>query len=249
MKVDNETFFSLVEEQLAAGKRVRIPLAGSSMQPTLVEGDILTLEPMGAAPQVGDVVLFRHHGRHLLHRVVDVECDHYTMRGDNSISCEEVSREDIVAKLTSVEKRHWLRHVALRWLGYKGRRQLRPWYFFGLAILMWAPINGLGISLDNYLLGLRFDHLLHASVFIPCTLFLWDIFKKPQYKWLAWLCAVCIGVLTESIQWLIPYRGFDINDMIANFLGVSFGWLFILCRQAVHRRHLYPDLVKHGECR
>ena len=70
-------------------------------------------------------------------------------------------RMDVVAKLVAIKKHHRLKHLAVRWLGGKGRKQLRPWYFFGLAFLMWAPLNGVGIPLDNFVLGLRMDHLLH----------------------------------------------------------------------------------------
>jgi phage repressor protein C with HTH and peptisase S24 domain len=41
MTINNETFFALVEERLAAGERVTITLAGTSMQPTLVAGDVI----------------------------------------------------------------------------------------------------------------------------------------------------------------------------------------------------------------
>ena len=130
-------------------------------------------------------------------------------------------------KLVAAEKKHPMKHLAVRWLGHAGRKQLRPWYFLFLAFLMWAPLNGVGIPLDNYVLGLRMDHLLHASVFIPCTLFLYDLYRQGC-KWAEWATAVAVGVFTEMVQWLLPYRGFDINDMIANFLGVSLGWLAIL---------------------
>lgn len=43
MRIDNEIYFALVEERLAAGERVIVSLVGSSMQPTLVEGDKLLL--------------------------------------------------------------------------------------------------------------------------------------------------------------------------------------------------------------
>lgn len=222
MKVDNETYFALVEEQLATGGQVRIPLVGTSMRPTLLAGDVIVLEKAKNVA-VGDVVLFRHEGRHLLHRVVSIDGDRYTMKGDNCAACETTNKEDIVAKMVAVEKKHPLKHLAARWLGHKGRKQLRPWYFLALALLMWAPMGG--VPLDNFVLGLRTDHLLHASVFIPCSLFIYDLYKR---KWAVWPTAVAVGVLTESVQALLPYRGFDINDMIANFLGVSLGWLIIL---------------------
>lgn len=242
MTVDNETFFALVEEQLAAGGQVRIPLVGTSMRPTLLAGDVIVLESVAhssvsltaatspilgeeSGVKVGDVVLFRYLGRHLLHRIVEIEGDRYTMRGDNCTTTETARREDIVARMVGAEKKHPLRHLAVRWLGHKGRKQLRPWYFVALAILMWAPLNGFGVPLDEYVLGLRLDHLLHASVFIPCALF---IYTPHWRKWAVWATAVGVGVLTETVQWLLPYRGFDINDLVANFLGVSLGWAIIL---------------------
>lgn len=224
MKVDNKTYFALVEEQLATGGLVKIPLVGTSMQPTLLAGDVVVLE-QAKSVAVGDVVLFRFGGMHLLHRVVEIKDDSYIMRGDNCVNNEEAKRADIVAKMVAAEKKHSLKHLAVRWLGHKGRKQLRPWYFIALAILMWAPLNGLGVPMDEYVLGLRFDHLLHASVFIPCALFIYNPYWR---KWTVWATAVGVGVLTETVQWLLPYRGFDINDMVANFLGVSLGWLIIL---------------------
>ena len=248
MNIDNSTYFALVCDQLAAGQRVRLELKGSSMQPTLLEGDVLTLEPLQGAPAVGDVVLFRFHGQYLLHRVLSIDEDRYTMRGDNCVGSEEARRDDIVARLVAVEKRHRLRHLAVRWLGHGGRRRLRPWYFAMLAFLMWAPLNGVGIPLDNYILGLRADHLIHASVFIPCTLFMMDLFGRKG--WLTWLVAVGLGLLTEGVQYLLPYRGFDINDMVANTLGVTLGWLAILLvRRGVRRRHQCPVRARREGCR
>lgn len=247
MKVDNEVYFALVEERVAAGERVKITLVGTSMRPTLIEGDEIILSREEDL-KVGDVVLFRYVGRHLLHRIVAIDGDRFTMRGDNCETTEEALRKDIVAKMVGEKKRHKVKHLAVRWLGHKGRRQLRPWYFVMLAILMWAPLNGLGVEMDKFVLGLRIDHLLHASVFIPCSLFLYDLYRKGN-RWLVWLTAVGIGVLTESVQWLLPYRGFDINDMIANFLGVSLGWLIILYLRAGRKQHQCPVRAKHGGCR
>ena len=249
MTIDNETYFALVEERLAAGERVKIPLVGTSMQPTLVEGDLLFLESPKSSPKVGDVVLFRYRGRHLLHRIVAIEGDRYITRGDNCTANEVAGKEDVVAILVEVERRNGLRHFLVRWFGHKGRRQLRPWYFLGLAFLMWAPLNGLGVPLDNYVFGLRMDHLLHASVFVPCVLFLWDLYGLKGREWASWATAVAIGWLTESVQWLLPYRGFDINDMVANLLGVTLGWVLILSLRGVRRQRQCPVREKRGGCR
>lgn len=251
MQVANEIYFAAVEEQLSEGRQVRLLLSGTSMQSALHPGDELTLAPMEGEPRVGDVVLFRYAGRHLLHRVVAVDGDQVTLQGDNCYTCERCRRQDIVGRLTAVRgmatdgpewqrlsrrslRRKGIKNFAIRWLGRKGRRQLRPWYFAALTFLMWAPLNGVGIPLDNYILGLRADHLLHASVFLPCAFFLMDLFRRagerlrPSGRARTWLVAVAIGLLSEGVQWLLPWRGFDINDLIANTLGVTLGWLVVL---------------------
>ena len=246
MEVENHIFFAAVEERLREGGPVTIVLRGTSMQPTLADGDKVTLAPLEADPQVGDVVLFRYGGQHLLHRVIAIDGDNYTMQGDNCFGTESAPRCDLVARLVAAHNRdgraltvgdpRWerrsrrslrrkrLRNTAIRLLNRHGRRRLRPWYFAALAFLMWAPLNGLGVPLDNYILGLRVDHLLHASVFLPMPLFLMDLAPRRRW-WLLWLLSCAVGLVTEGGQWLLPYRGFDINDMVANLIGVSFGWL------------------------
>ena len=247
MNINNNIFFALAEEQLAEGHSVQMSLKGISMLPTLREEDVLTLEPMAGEPCVGDVLLFRYAGGHVVHRLIKHEGDTYVMQGDNNYGTEVVSRRDIVARVVAVKRpdgrtvntdsREWqclsrrsicrkkTKNTFIRWFGREGRRQLRPWYFVALAILMWAPLNGVGIPLNNYILGLRADHLLHASVYIPCTLFLMDLIHR---RGLVWLAAVCIGLFTEGVQWLLPYRGYDVNDLIANAIGVTIGWLIII---------------------
>jgi glycopeptide antibiotics resistance protein len=53
-------------------------------------------------------------------------------------------------------------------------------------------------------------------------------------KGLLLLAAVLVGLFTEFVQYLLPYRGFDINDLIANCGGNLIGWLLIL---SFMRRH------------
>lgn len=253
MNVDNRLFFALAEEQLAAGHQVKMVLKGSSMLPTLHEGDTLLLEPLAGEPRVGDVILFRHPGTHLVHRLVAAAGDSYVMQGDNNVGVETIRRSDMLARLVSVDRadggqvrtdspewqrigKHALRRRRAKTLlvrrgGRVGRRQLRPWYFGLLAFLMWAPLNGLGVPLDNYVFGLRLDHLLHASVYLPCALFLMDFGRRRNggvNGWTVWLLAMAVGLTTECVQYLLPWRGFDINDLVANSFGSTLGWLAVV---------------------
>lgn len=279
MQIDSQLIYNLAEERLATGKRVKLAFGGTSMLPTLRDTDTIVLEPLADEPTVGDVLLFHHEGRRVVHRLVEIKNDTYILQGDNNIGTEQAHRDDLLARVVAVthadgrevttDSPKWQRssrcrlsiskakRLAVRWLGRTGRRQLRPWYFACLAFLMWAPLNGVGIPLDNYILGLRADHLLHASVFIPCTLFLMDLFASEKRKtknenpianptvslfasrfsFLTWLLAIAIGLTTEWGQYLLPFRKFDINDLIANALGVTLGWMVILLarRRLRHR--------------
>lgn len=267
MNLQNELFFDLVERHIADGLDVELTLKGVSMRPTLQPGDVLTLSPLRSEPQVGDIVLFRQPGRHVLHRVIAVTENGYLMQGDNAIAQELARRQDVVARLVSVSSsrgslsvdspqfrrrsRRGLRHrhfkcFVFKWLSRSGRIRLRPWYFVFLALLMWAPIGGLDVPLNNYVFGIRLDHLLHASAFLLCPLFMIDMPRsrksaqtagyKSASKLVVWLAAVGVGLFTEAVQYLLPYRGFDVNDLIANSMGVTVGLLAIVAVRGVMRR-------------
>ena len=109
-------------------------------------------------------------------------------------------------------------------------RRLRQWlaatYLLLLAALMWLPLNGLGIPMNNFVLGIRIDHLYHATVYLPCVLMLMPLCRYR--RWAAWGFGMLVATATEFGQWLLPYRGFDINDLIANLLGVTVGLLLTL---------------------
>ena len=69
-KIDNTDFFSQAHEFLLEGKSIRINIRGNSMKPFLREGshqaEIAPAE--GRNLKTGDVVLFRHCSRYVLHR-------------------------------------------------------------------------------------------------------------------------------------------------------------------------------------
>ena len=249
----NEVLFAEVEDRLARGEEVMIPFKGRSMEPLLREGCSVGFSPVEGDLKENDIVLFRYHGCHILHRIVSISGDQIITQGDNSLVQEHIAASDVVARLTkvadghgevscdsdewrrkslwSLRKARWTRLVR-RCMGREARRVLAPVYFVCLLLLMWGPVGALGIPLNNFILCIRLDHLLHASVYIPCTWFLMDWIlsagaaRRHRFGRL-WLAAVGVAVLTESVQYLLPYRGFYINDLVANFVGVTLGWVLL----------------------
>jgi len=105
---------------LAQGYSVRFSAPGTSMGPTIRDGETITVAP--AAPSQirrGDVVAYRRGYHVIAHRVVRVERHNdspaFLMRGDATTSCDPpVAPEQILGKVVSVERRGRQRKVSSR---------------------------------------------------------------------------------------------------------------------------------------
>ena len=255
--IPNSVNSYIVDEMLRhlnEGDDVRIAFGGNSMLP-LIDGrsDVIQLEPLPSDVHVGDICLFFFEGHCVIHRLMRINGDEFIFRGDNCMRHEHVRRSDVVARLKAVEHSNgtidlcdspsWRRrsrcvvlrrsliNAVRRCFSRRQRRWQRWLYFFLLLILMWAPLGFVGLPLNNFVFGIRLDHLIHASVYIPCAFFLMDFpfatMRGRGRRRNLWLASVAIGITTEFVQYLLPYRGFDINDLVANVLGVTVGWIII----------------------
>ena len=249
-----------MRERFVSGHTVTIAFGGNSMLPLIDGGsDRVELEEVKGDLQRGEVYLFVHQGHCVVHRLMRIDGDELVFRGDNNRCEERVSRDAILARLVSVihkdgivercDSAEWrrksrrvtgsrtLKNLLFALFGRRQRRWQRWVYMVLLLILMWAPMGFIGLPLNNFVFGIRFDHLLHASVYIPFVFFIMDFSIGRSRKFIPhWLVALLFAVTTETVQWLLPYRGFDINDLVANFLGVTLGWfLVLLAKRKAHR--------------
>lgn len=109
-----------------------------------------------------------------------------------------------------------------------------------LVLLAILPING-DSSLNNvYLLSFRLDYLVHFAVFIPWVILVWLAtgvsFRSEPLKALGWIAAgIMLAVLTEAVQYLLTYRSFNINDLVANIIGIILGAVVMLLRRPAKR--------------
>lgn len=88
---------------------------------------------------------------------------------------------------------------------------------------MLLPINNSSSAINHtYVFRLRLDYLFHALLFVP-WMFLtpYEWFKKYSIIW--FLTGLIFASMSESIQYFIPYRAFNINDLLANIMGVFIG--------------------------
>lgn len=110
------------------------------------------------------------------------------------------------------------------------RRYFVPGFYIVMVFAMAVfPLSSVGVSgMDEiYMVSFRLDHLLHLIVFIPVyPLARWAIYAPSFTKSLLLLSScLIIGFVAEFIQYFIPYRSFNLADIIANLGGVISGFL------------------------
>lgn len=99
--VSNTALIPEVVRLINEGHTVTIPLRGQSMRPFLEDGRDKALLAASGVPRVGDPVLAEvMPGRYVLHRIVAVNGDDITLRGDGNIGTERCRATDILASVT-----------------------------------------------------------------------------------------------------------------------------------------------------
>lgn len=107
MKLSNEIFFAEVERLLAADEQVSILVKGLSMTPLLRNGrdKAILRQATDSDIRVGEVLLFRYRGTHVLHRVVKIEGETITFAGDGNYKIrEQATRNDVVGVMIATER-------------------------------------------------------------------------------------------------------------------------------------------------
>lgn len=106
-------------------------------------------------------------------------------------------------------------------------------YIIFVFCIMIIPFNKTALSEMNnvYVLNFRLDYLLHTVIFLPWVFLCQISFAKNiKYSKIIILSSgLLLALFAEYIHHYIPYRAFNINDMLFNALGVilgTFTWLF-----------------------
>ena len=99
LRMANATLLPEVTRMIREGHSVTLPLRGRSMRPFLEDGrDKALLVSFSRPPRVGDPVLAEiSAGTFVLHRIVRIEGDAVTLRGDGNIATEHCTTADLRA--------------------------------------------------------------------------------------------------------------------------------------------------------
>ena len=105
MRLKNDIFFAEVETLLDEGRQVVILARGNSMRPLLRDGrdKIVLRKAHDEDIRKGAVMLFRHRGSYVMHRVTKIEGDVVVFEGDGNYKMQEIAlRKDIIAVMEAV---------------------------------------------------------------------------------------------------------------------------------------------------
>ncbi len=108
LPLGGDSLAGLMRAVLEKGKPFRFEARGTSMHPSIRDGDAVTVSPLsGAGPTTGDVVAFVHPGTGgvRVHRVVKAGAGKYVVKGDNALGPDcAVPRDMILGLVVRVER-------------------------------------------------------------------------------------------------------------------------------------------------
>jgi len=97
----NEILIPEIIKLIESGHTVTLRLKGVSMRPFLEDGRDKALLAKPTVFKVGDPVLAEvSKGRYVLHRIIDINGEDITLKGDGNLACEYCKTSDIKASVT-----------------------------------------------------------------------------------------------------------------------------------------------------
>jgi glycopeptide antibiotics resistance protein len=100
---------------------------------------------------------------------------------------------------------------------------------------------------------LRYDKALHFTAFSILSFGIYFVWKRSRTKnvVLTGTIAYSVSVISECVQALVPYRSFDLHDIIANLLGTTLGLGIAVCIDSIRivwnsSRNNYTEIMLHS---
>ncbi len=96
-------------------------------------------------------------------------------------------------------------------------------------------ITSVEVSTKSY----RVDYVLHGLAFfiLPIIAYLANGEMERPYLWYAFIVfSIILALSIEFIQQLVPGRVFNPLDILANFIGLAFGFSLVLVYRKIRKK-------------
>jgi glycopeptide antibiotics resistance protein len=105
---------------------------------------------------------------------------------------------------------------------------LRRIFFIFIIIVFLLVIFPFNTSFEPEnitILQFRGDYLLHVFIFLP-WMFFCNAMRFKIWQWFS--LGIFYASFTEGLHYVLPYRVFNINDLLANVMGVVMGFVLFI---------------------
>jgi glycopeptide antibiotics resistance protein len=109
-------------------------------------------------------------------------------------------------------------------------------YVVAVVTLLIVPLGEVHQEVNqSHVIGIRGDYWIHLLLFIPWAAFYTVVSNRMTFgKWVALGILMSAGM--EVMQGFVPYRTFNVMDMIGNVLGIVLGGLLRLSLISTRRK-------------
>lgn len=103
----------------------------------------------------------------------------------------------------------------------------RTWRAIGILILALIVIGSLTPVPSTNIKIQAYDKVAHVLMYLLLMAWFSQVYTNNNRILVAGLC-FAVGLGLELLQGMVPYRTFDLHDVIANTAGIIVGWLLMV---------------------
>jgi len=106
-------------------------------------------------------------------------------------------------------------------------RYPKLWLGFGWALLIAVTVGSLLPGVDRLNVDMH-DKVMHFSSYFLLMIWFAGLYERTRHYFVIALILVALGIALDLMQGQMPYRQFDLLDIVANTAGVMSGFILAL---------------------
>jgi glycopeptide antibiotics resistance protein len=114
-------------------------------------------------------------------------------------------------------------------------KQLFWLYVILVLTIHLVPVSDYLAPDEFFYISMRPDQVIHFFLFAPFCFLVWlwkriNVYEQPLECLSILFLAIIFSFSLEVLHIVLPYRSFEIGDLVANVIGAVAGWIAFLIR-------------------